>query len=448
MSSDGCQFHRRLRGKKVRRGFFLSLLLASSTALWRARRPSLSSIGDLANVGPVSLGGKGPSTSSLLPAGLRLVIFDLCGTTLYDILDGEPLAVGSLRAAFARLGLEAPRDLVHSYRGYEKREAIRLILKDILPTISLAEEDTMVEDLFLYFQEGLRAGVNSGMLREIPGTSEVFRELRSAGMRVVIASGFPDEIVHTLIEKLGWEVDGVVGAAQRPRPEAVFKAMSMAGVQDVRRILKVGDTIADVEEGRRAGVWTAAVLTGTQNRAGLQRAGPHFILRSVADIPLMLPADDHVALQTPSIVTQTAESNVAETQTAESSVAEPLEENSPASATDGDEELTAPSELADHPPQSAPQVPAAEELQDDTADGASVLEEEGGGAPWPARSDDDVIPSDDSEDALSLEEQDDEHMLTTVAADGFEGEKTEPDEETALDSHDDTLEAAPASEID
>merc|ERR1711971_34465 len=52
--------------------------------------------------------------------------------------------------------------------------------------------------------------------------------------------------------------------------------------------------------GRRAGVWTAAVLTGTQGRPTLQGAKPHFLLDSVAEIPALLPEHEPSELEVPS----------------------------------------------------------------------------------------------------------------------------------------------------
>mmetsp|Transcript_58021 Transcript_58021/g.188849 ORF Transcript_58021/g.188849 Transcript_58021/m.188849 type:complete len:139 (+) Transcript_58021:339-755(+) len=67
----------------------------------------------------------------------------------------------------------------------------------------------------------------------------------------------------------------------------VTAAMERCGVTDPRRVVKVGDTVVDVEEGRNAGVFTVSVLTGTQSRDKLAAAGPDCIIPSVADLPLV-----------------------------------------------------------------------------------------------------------------------------------------------------------------
>jgi beta-phosphoglucomutase-like phosphatase (HAD superfamily) len=49
--------------------------------------------------------------------------------------------------------------------------------------------------------------------------------------------------------------------------------------------MKIDDTVKGIEEGKNAGVYTIAVLTGTQSIQFLDASNPDTILRSVAKIP-------------------------------------------------------------------------------------------------------------------------------------------------------------------
>lgn len=241
-----------------------------------------------------------PGEGVTLPAGLRLAVFDLAGTTLDDLVEGEPLAVVAIRTALARAGLELETAAVTAVRGLEKREAIRQLCRKHMPAViagpaaeaagATDAEEELVDRIHGYFKQALDEGLAKGPLKEVPGTSATFEALRSRGISIVVGSGFAEDIVRQLVARLGWKVDGLV-SANRPKPDAIFEAMEMTGVRDVSQVIKIGDTVADVEEGRNAGVWTAAVLTGTQGEAALQRAGPDFVLRSVADIPSLFPPE-------------------------------------------------------------------------------------------------------------------------------------------------------------
>ncbi len=68
----------------------------------------------------------------------------------------------------------------------------------------------------------------------------------------------------------------------------VFSAMRCFGISDARSVLKVGDTKMDVKEGKNAGCWVAAVLTGTQTQASLKEENPDFIIGSINDLPSLI----------------------------------------------------------------------------------------------------------------------------------------------------------------
>merc|ERR1712232_1435387 len=106
------------------------------------------------------------------------------------------------------------------------------------------------------------------------------------GIRVCVGSGFPAKVVEPIVEAMGWSIDGAFSSealgAGRPDPIMVKAAMDKCGVSDVRKVVKVGDTVVDIEEGKNGGAWTVAVLTGTQSREKLAAANPDCIIESVA----------------------------------------------------------------------------------------------------------------------------------------------------------------------
>jgi phosphoglycolate phosphatase len=73
----------------------------------------------------------------------------------------------------------------------------------------------------------------------------------------------------------------------KPHPAPVLLAAQKLGLSP-RQCLMVGDTTVDVRAARRAGAWSAAVLSGFGQRPELERAGAHLTLPSVADLPLAL----------------------------------------------------------------------------------------------------------------------------------------------------------------
>jgi len=221
---------------------------------------------------------------------VAFVLFDLAGTTVDDGMHGGSLVVSAMIEAFACAGLLLDAEDVLRHRGKEKREIIRVLLAGRCSEGKDTGENAS-ELVYACFLNRMRKGVDS--LREIEGTEETFRFLRRRGIRIGVGSGFPTEIVERIVARMGWASKGLLdytaSAEQigvgRPDPGMIYHAMERLLISDPAKVLKVGDTVADIEEGKNAGTWTAAVLSGTQTKEMVKDAGPDFVLQSVAGIP-------------------------------------------------------------------------------------------------------------------------------------------------------------------
>jgi N-acetyl-D-muramate 6-phosphate phosphatase len=75
----------------------------------------------------------------------------------------------------------------------------------------------------------------------------------------------------------------------KPHPEPLRKAAALLGVS-VTRCLMVGDTEMDIHAARRAGAFSAGVLSGFGERHELERAGAHLVLESAVQLlPYLVP---------------------------------------------------------------------------------------------------------------------------------------------------------------
>jgi len=209
----------------------------------------------------------------------RLAVFDMAGTTVDDRINGVPLVLKSYDDAFRNHGVEVPMMVLNTHRGRDKRTVIGELGGD--------KADEIYVD-FIGFLKG-----NISEIREMEGAPETFKQLKEKGVKTVVSTGFPVEIAEPLVEHLGWVKDGLVDSwicselagASRPDPAMIIDSMERYGVEDPGGVIKVDDTMKGIEEGQNAGVYTIAVLTGTQSIQQLDGAGPDTILRSVKDIP-------------------------------------------------------------------------------------------------------------------------------------------------------------------
>jgi phosphonatase-like hydrolase len=225
---------------------------------------------------------------------IDLVVFDMAGTTVHD---GDAVNA-SFRATLAAWGIEAEPAAVNAVMGLPKPEAIRILLERFgqppggtpsAETINGIHED-FTRRMVSYY-------ASDPAVCEIPGAAAAFAALRRAGVKVALNTGFFRPIAEVLLARLDWRSPAVIDAyitsdevpRGRPHPDMIYHLMKRLGIRDVRRVAKVGDTRADVEEGINAGcALVIGVTTGSSSREQLQACPHTHILESVADVPALL----------------------------------------------------------------------------------------------------------------------------------------------------------------
>jgi phosphonatase-like hydrolase len=126
----------------------------------------------------------------------------------------------------------------------------------------------------------------------IPGATEVFKFLRDNGVRVALDTGFDREITNIILGRLGWDetvLDGSITSDEvkqgRPQPDMIQALMAEFRIPNASRVMKIGDTLSDMGEGRNAGCGLViGVLSGTDTEEVLEDANPDLILGSVAEM--------------------------------------------------------------------------------------------------------------------------------------------------------------------
>ena len=226
----------------------------------------------------------------MLPSSLQLAMFDMAGTTVNDKVGGYPLMIISMIRAFADHGIALAPDLINTHRGKQKFEAVQALLREhteLPPDDAEHIADAVYRD-FLHKLER-----NLSNISETDGATETFQLLKSKGIHVGVGSGFPTRIVEAIVSRLGWQDSGLldyIGSAERvgvgrPDPRMIHDAMKRLSITDARQVVKIGDTVVDIQEGRNAGVWTLAVLTGSHTETQLVAAKPDYILPSIRELP-------------------------------------------------------------------------------------------------------------------------------------------------------------------
>jgi phosphonoacetaldehyde hydrolase len=251
---------------------------------------------------------------------LKAVILDWAGTTV-DF--GSLAPVRALQRVFARVGLTLTDSEIRRAMGLPKKEHIREILFGQGPRDQWARahgippSEADVDRLYNEF-----VPLQSSCLLEysalIPGVAEATERFRRRGLKIGTTTGYSREMLDLLVEasrKGGYSPDcnlapGDVGGG-RPHPFMIYENAVRLLVYPLAAIMKIGDTPADIEEGLNAGVWSIGVaatgnmiglsrqefeaLSALQReerlvvaRSGLERAGAHYVVDSLANVDPVL----------------------------------------------------------------------------------------------------------------------------------------------------------------
>jgi phosphonoacetaldehyde hydrolase len=251
------------------------------------------------------------------PLEIRLVVLDWAGTTI-DF--GCIAPSGAFVAAFAAKGVVVTLAEARGPMGLHKKDHIRAMLRtDSVGARWRAHTgrdwtEADVNELYAdVTPRQVAAAAEYSAL--IPGAAEAVAELRRRGLKVAGTTGYFTEAadaVASAAKRQGYEPDFNICAddvpAGRPAPWMIFRCMEALGVYPPAAVLKVGDTVIDIEDGRNAGCWSVGVVDSS-NEMGLTRAelaalpareldarreavraryraaGAHAVITSIAELP-------------------------------------------------------------------------------------------------------------------------------------------------------------------
>ncbi|GLU42997.1 phosphonatase-like hydrolase [Allomuricauda sp. NBRC 101325] len=219
---------------------------------------------------------------------IQLAVFDMAGTTVNE----DNVVYKTVRDALAKHGVEVTLETVLEFgAGKEKFKAIADILVQTQNTSIDAHK------VFEDFKGMLEEAYANLVVTSYDGVEDLFKFLKSNGVKVVLNTGYDKKTAQSLLDKLGWEpgnqIDALITADDvvkgRPSSEMIDKAMELFEITDAEKVLKAGDSVIDIEEGKNANCGiTVGVLTGAQTREQLATAEPTIILDSLADLAEIL----------------------------------------------------------------------------------------------------------------------------------------------------------------
>ena len=208
---------------------------------------------------------------------LKAVVFDWAGTTV-DYGCFAP--TGVFLEIFRQRGIEITEKEAREPMGKHKRDHIKWIVsshriasewkKKYGRECSETDIDRMYKNFIPLQLEALEE--HSKTVPELP---EALKEIRSLGLKIGSTTGYNKEMMVILANaaaKQGYVPDAIVSVSDvpggRPAPWMAFKNAEKLDVYPLHTILKIGDTVSDIEEGINAGMWSVGVVLSS-NEMGL-----------------------------------------------------------------------------------------------------------------------------------------------------------------------------------
>lgn len=212
---------------------------------------------------------------------VEAVIFDWAGTTVDH---GSLAPVRAMTELFRQRGIVVTDADARKDMGIFKRDHIARILA--MPHVGSQWRDVHhaepghdeVDRMFADFLP-LQMKILEEYGDVIEGVAAAVSRLRARRLRIGGTTGYTRPMLDVLLERAraqGYEVDAAlcpddVGGGGRPRPWMCLEIALTFRVSATAAVVKVGDTVSDVEEALNAGMWAVGVAA-TGNEIGLSAA--------------------------------------------------------------------------------------------------------------------------------------------------------------------------------
>ncbi|MES2893212.1 MAG: HAD hydrolase-like protein [Bacteroidota bacterium] len=225
---------------------------------------------------------------------VELVVFDMAGTTVVD----EGAVNKAFSKALTKSGYPVPVPAVDHVMGYRKIEAINMLLKEFYPAD--AGDLALAQTIHEKFLDSMKDFYLHTPIAALPFAAELFALLHQHHIKVALDTGFSKDITSIILSQLQWLETGLVDCVRssdevpqgRPHPYMIQAIMKELKLTDVSRVVKIGDTEVDINEGRNSGCGLViAVTTGSYSRTELEKYRPDHTIDSLQEVPALLNLD-------------------------------------------------------------------------------------------------------------------------------------------------------------
>lgn len=209
----------------------------------------------------------------------KVYLFDIDGTLLDSARD---ICAAVQHVLSAHVDEPLPFEYLRSFVGFH----LDAVFTEVVPYATREQLDEMIQ----LYKESYIARRHAAT-RVYPGVMETLSAL-SGTKSTATTKGTPT--TRAVLEQFGLlqffdHVQGTDGFPCKPAPDVIKRSLAALGARPEDCLL-VGDSAADMEAGRRAGVQTCAVTYGYGNPEALAEWNPDYRISNLREL---LAADSH-----------------------------------------------------------------------------------------------------------------------------------------------------------
>jgi len=229
---------------------------------------------------------------------INAIILDWAGTTV-DY--GSSAPVNAFISAFETFGIKVSIEETRAPMGLPKRKHIEKMLENM--GRSYTQED--VSQIYARFEPALFE-VLTKHTDPLPGVIEATQKIREMGVAIGSTTGYTQAMMDVVVpaaKEKGYAPDCVIcpdhcNGVGRPYPYMLWRNLEKLGTKSIHHTLKIGDTEADMQEGKNAGCLCVGVLKGSSMLAlngdkeiAKQKyieAGADYVIEDISALPALI----------------------------------------------------------------------------------------------------------------------------------------------------------------
>lgn len=206
---------------------------------------------------------------------IRCCIFDL-GGTIVDKYSITPIL--SMKELFKKNKLVVMEKYITEHMGIEKKQHLEIIMdneqirRQWYRNNGIEFKKENLDDMFNDYKN-IQKEITINHMKIIPQTWKCIDSLKGMNILTGVTTGFDKEQTDLVREKLelrgihidNYECSDYDMGIMRPNADMILLNMLKLDIDDSKNILKVDDTKIGIEEGLKAGCWTAGVYRWSSN---------------------------------------------------------------------------------------------------------------------------------------------------------------------------------------